>query len=93
MIEISQIGGAMCIRVAMPDAPPLIIIRARKGVIFCGYLNPEVAERTGLVAAIVSGVKTLDETLERPVVFCTKRAEALGIKPGMSGREALSLLV
>lgn len=93
MIEILDMGGAIGIKVAMPDAPPFLIIRARRGVIFCGYLNPEVAEKVGLVAAIVSGVKNLEEVLERPVVYSTKRAEALGIKPGISGREALNLLV
>lgn len=95
MIEISQIepANAIGIKVSMPGAPPLIVIRGRKGVIFCGYLNPDVAERAGLVAAIVSGVKTFDEILEKPVVYSTKKATELGIKTGMSGKEALNLLV
>ncbi|MGC8936620.1 MAG: YunC family protein [Candidatus Methanomethylicaceae archaeon] len=95
MIEISQIepANAIGIKVSMPGAPPLIVIRGRKGVIFCGYLNPDVAERTGLVAAIVSGVKTFDEILDKPVVYSTKKACELGIKPGMSGKVALNLLV
>ncbi|MCX8182490.1 MAG: YunC family protein [Candidatus Methanomethyliaceae archaeon] len=95
MIEISQMENtnAIGIKISVPEAPPLILIRGRKGVIFCGYLNPEVAERVGLAAAIVSGVKTFEEILEKPVVYSTKKAKELGIKPGISGKEALNLLV
>ena len=95
MLEVSQIENinAIGIKISVPEAPPLIFIKGRKGVIFCGYLNPEVAERVGLVAAIVSGVKNLDEILEKPVVYSTQKAMELGIKPGISGRDALVLLV
>lgn len=94
MIEIQlQFGNAVGIKVSMPEAPPLIIVRGQKGVLFCGYLNPEVAEKLGLVAAIVTGANTFDEILEKPLVYSTKKAQALGIVSGMSGREAISLLV
>lgn len=80
---------AIGIKVQMPDVPSLIMIRGEKGVVFCGYLNPESAEKFGLSAVIVRGVRTVDEALTRPVSYCTKKAEALGAKVGMSGREAL----
>lgn len=95
MIEISQIEdtNAIGIKISMPDAPPLILIRGRRGALFCGYLNPDVAERVGLAVAIVSGVKSFDEILDKPVIYSSKKATELGIKPGISGREALTLLV
>jgi uncharacterized protein YunC (DUF1805 family) len=95
MIEISQIENvsAVGIKVTMPGAPPLILIRGARGVLFCGYLNTEVAERLGLAAAIVSGVKNFEEMLDKPVTYSTSKANELGVKPGMSGRDALNLLV
>ncbi|MBC7112929.1 MAG: YunC family protein [Candidatus Methanomethyliales bacterium] len=95
MIEISQIENlnAIGIKVSMPGAPPLILIRGTRGALFCGYLNTEVAERLGLAAAIVGGVKNFEEMLEKPVTYSTRKAIELGVKPGMSGRDALNLLI
>jgi len=96
-VEISEIKVdgkiAMGIKVEMPDAPPLILARGSKGVVFCGYLNAEAAEKLNLAAAIARGVATIDELLGRQISYCTKKGEALGIKIGMSGMEALRLLV
>ena len=97
MIELDELKidgkSAVGIKVIMPDAPPLIMIRASKGVLFCGYLNPDAADNFGLAAAIVRGVSTVDEALEKPVVHATKKAEEMGIKIGMSGRDALRLFL
>ncbi|MDD1776281.1 MAG: DUF1805 domain-containing protein [Candidatus Methanomethylicus sp.] len=93
MIEINEIKieGKHCIglKVLMPDAPPLIMVRGERGVLFCGYLNPEAAEKLHMAAAIVRGVASLEEALEKPVVYVTKQAEALGATVGMSGKDAL----
>ncbi len=68
---------------------PLIIAKTDKGYIMCGYLNIEVAEKLGDAAAIVSGVSSVEELLEKPVKAVTTKARSLGVKPGMTGREAL----
>jgi len=94
LVEVKVDGKvAIGIRVQMPDAPSLIMIRGEKGVVFCGYLNPESAEKFGLSAVIVRGVSTVNDALVRPTSYCTKKAEALGAKVGMSGNEALRLFL
>jgi uncharacterized protein YunC (DUF1805 family) len=67
----------------------VLIIGAEKGFIGCGYLNVEVANRVGDICAIVTGVKTPDDMLDAKVVAVSKAAAKLGIKEGMSGKEAL----
>ncbi len=37
---------------------PLLVIKAPKGVMGCGYLNVETFNRTGEAAVIVRGVST-----------------------------------
>lgn len=97
MIEINPIkingSAAIGISIGLPETPPLLLARGERGVVFCGYLNSEAAEKFNLAAAIVRGVGTVDELLERPVSYCTKKAESLGARVGMSGREALSLFL
>ncbi len=68
---------------------PLIIAKTDKGYVMCGYLNIEVAEKLGDAAAIVSGVSSVEELLEKPVKAVTTKARSLGVEPGMTGREAL----
>ena len=53
----------MGVRVEFPDLPPLVLIVAEKGFVMCGFLNIEAAERLGVAAAMVSGVKTFEEAL------------------------------
>ena len=77
-LEIKNLGKA-----------PLIIAKTDKGYVMCGYLNIEVAEKLGDVAAIVSGVSSVEELLEKPVKAVTTKARSLGVEPGMTGREAL----
>lgn len=80
-IEIKNLGNA-----------PLIIVKTDRGYLMCGYLNLEVAEKLGDVAAIVSGVNCVEDLLEKPIKAVTSRAKELGITPGMKGREALEKL-
>jgi uncharacterized protein YunC (DUF1805 family) len=55
----------------------------------CGFLNVEAAERLGVVAAMVSGVKTFEDVLNAQVKAATSKAKSLGIEVGMKGAEAL----
>jgi len=70
----------------------VLIIGAENGFIGCGYINVEVANRVGDVCAIVTGVKTPDDMLEAKVVAVSEAATKLGVKDGMTGKEALLLM-
>jgi len=85
--------SATGLRVELPESPPLLLIVAEKGFIMCGYLNLEAAERVGVCAATVSGVKSFEDVLEAEVKAVTTKAQKLGIKAGMLGKQALKLML
>jgi uncharacterized protein YunC (DUF1805 family) len=89
-----KIDDKVClgIRVELPNSPPLLIVIADEGFIMCGFLNVEAAEKLGVAAAMVSGVKTFDDVLNANVKAVTSKAETLGVKVGMKGAEALKLM-
>lgn len=68
---------------------PLLVIKAPKGVMGCGYLNIETFNRTGEAAVIVRGVNTHEDMLRAKVVAVSETARALGIEVGVTGAEAL----
>jgi uncharacterized protein YunC (DUF1805 family) len=70
----------------------VLLIKAVGGFLGCGYFDVSVANRVGDAAAIVTGVKTLDEMLAAPVVRLSDRARECGVREGMTGREALLAL-
>ncbi len=84
-------GSAMALGFRMQSAP-LLVIRADKGFLMCGYLDMETAEALGDVAVKVKGVSTFDEMLRTQVVGATPKAIELGIKVGMTGKEALEMM-
>ena len=96
MIEVSHVRvdgyAAFGLKVDLPDSPPLVAIIGDKGFVMCGFLNVEAAEKLGVTAAVVSGVKTFDDVLKAEVKAVTSKAEMRGIKRGMKGFEALRLL-
>jgi uncharacterized protein YunC (DUF1805 family) len=71
---------------------PLILINADRGFVMCGYLDLEAATTLGDVAVKVKGVKTFEDMLKAPVVGATHSAISLGVKLGMTGKEALELM-
>lgn len=71
----------------------LIIATAPKGFLMCGYLDIAMAEKIKDAACIVTGVKTVEELLNKPVVKLTPEAQKLGITLGMSGRDALEKMI
>jgi len=80
------------LRAELPDSPPLLLIIAEKGFVMCGFLSIESAEKLGVTAAVVSGVKTFDDVLNGTVRTVTLKAKSLGIDPGMKGADALKLM-
>lgn len=91
VIEIKRIDSGFGIRLKLQNAN-FLLISAKRGYIMCGYLNMETAEKLGDVACIVTGVKTFEDVLKARIVRVSKSASALGLKEGMTGKEALDLL-
>ncbi len=81
------------VKVELPESPPLLLIVAEKGFVMCGFLNIEAAERLGVAAAMVSGVKTFEDVLNAEVKAATTRARGLGVQLGMRGAEALTRMM
>ena len=69
---------------------PLLIVKASKGFIGCGYINVNAC--LDEACAIVNEVNTHDEMLTATISAVSKNAKKLGIIVGMSGAEAVELL-
>ncbi len=74
------------------DHAPLIIIKARKGYVMCGYLDMKTANKLGDIAAKVTGVKRFDEVLKAPIVELSEKAKKKGFKVGMNAEDFLNEL-
>ena len=77
------------VKSTIPGGPPLLLIKGEKGLVMCGYLNADAAERIGLAAAIVSGVNTFDDVLNAQIKVATSKAQELGVEPGMVVKEVI----
>lgn len=90
-VESLKVDGKDCsgLRVELPGSPPMVLILAEKGFVMCGLLNMEAAERLGVMAAMVSGVKTFDDVLNAQVKAVTSKAKNIGVEVGMKGSDAL----
>lgn len=71
----------------------LVLVAAARGYVMCGYLDIRTAEKKGDCAAVVRGVKTVDDLLAGKVVEVTAAAAAAGVKIGMSGLKALEKMM
>lgn len=71
----------------------LVLIKASKGYIMCGYLNMETADKLNDAACLVSGVSTIDEVLNTNIKEASREAKKLGIDKGMPVRKALEKLL
>lgn len=80
-----------CVQVAT-ERTTILLIKAAGGFLGCGYFDVSVANRVGDAAAIVTGVKTIEEMLSAPIVRLSDRAQEAGVSEGMTGREALLIL-
>jgi uncharacterized protein YunC (DUF1805 family) len=83
---------AIGIEVSLPKTT-LITVSTAKGYIMCGaldvqLLNDKLSERQ-IIAARAVGVRTIEQLLEAPLESVTYEAEALGIVPGMTGKDAI----
>lgn len=69
----------------------MLLIFCKKGYIMCGYLNMAASDKFEDTAVIISG-NSLEELLNNPVKAVSQKAEALGIKIGMTGAEAAAIM-
>ena len=67
----------------------LLLIQGPRGMLGCGYVSLGAAEKFGHALAIVKGVASYDDMLAAGVQEVSSAAAALGVQPGMTGREAL----
>ena len=67
----------------------ILVIRAAHGLLGCGYISVDTATKVGDALAVVSGVSGYADMLHASVKAVSPAAEALGVRPGMSGRDAL----
>jgi len=85
-------GSALGLKMDMEHAP-LLVIRAAKGFVMCGYLNIEVANKLGDVAVRVTGVKSFEDVLNAKAVDVSDATKKLGITVGMPAKEALEKML
>ncbi|MBN1134642.1 MAG: DUF1805 domain-containing protein [Methanosarcinaceae archaeon] len=81
-------GTALGLKFDMQNAP-LLVIKADKGFVMCGYLDIGTSEVFGDVAVRVRGVSSFEDMLNAQVVDATQSAKELEIVIGMSGKDAL----
>lgn len=70
----------------------VLLIRGGRGLLGCGYFSLATAEKVGDALAVVSGVGSFDDMLSAQVRGVSPAAAELGVRCGMSGREALLLM-
>jgi len=70
----------------------LVMAAAKKGIVGCGLLDIAAFDKFGLAAAKVSGVSSIDDLLKAEIKAVNNKAQDLGIKAGMTGKEALELM-
>jgi uncharacterized protein YunC (DUF1805 family) len=88
-----QIKGKEFQAFAIPTSNTnILLIKARLGMLACGYIKMEIANKIGDVCAIVTGVKTNEDMLLAKVVAVSEEAVKLGVKENMTGQEALLLM-
>lgn len=83
-----ETGIALGLKFEMQNAP-LLVIKADKGFVMCGYLDIDMANTLGDVAVRVRGVNTFEDVLDAQVVGITQAAADLGINIKMNARDAL----
>jgi uncharacterized protein YunC (DUF1805 family) len=89
-------GMAVGTMVELPKVR-VLSISTHKGFIMCGVLNVKILDQIHperkVVAAAVIGVREIEDLLHAKVLEATIEAKKLGIKEGMSGKEALEIML
>lgn len=85
-------GVAYGYEIKLPNTT-LVLAIAKNGFVMCGYLNIFAADKFGDVAVIVRGVKNVDDLLRAKVEEVSEEAKRMGIKVGMTGKQALEKMM
>lgn len=85
-------GAALGTKIKLWNAP-LLIMRAMKGYIVCGYFSKETVEKMKDCAVIVTGVKSFNEMLDAKPSYISRAAKRLGIRKTMTCAQALDKMV
>lgn len=72
---------------------PLILIKAKKGYVMCGYLNMNAANKMGDIAGRVTGVKSFDDVLNADIVEVSENAKKISLKEGIKARDFLNAIM
>ncbi len=70
----------------------LLFIKGSRGFVGCRYFDVTTAERLGEAVAIVAA-GSFDDMIRAEVLKVSPAAAELGVKPGMTGGEALKRMV
>ncbi len=70
----------------------LVFITKGNSLLACGAVDAMAMDKFNVPTATISGVATVDDLLNGEVKAVNKAAEALGVAPGLSGRDALAKL-
>lgn len=70
----------------------ILLIKAKNGLLGCGYFDVGVANKFDDAMAVVTGVKSFDDMLKAKVVKVSNKAKELGVKEGMVGEDALAIM-
>jgi len=85
-------GHAIAITVTLPRTT-LVVVTTGTGYVMCGALDVRLLDERlaarGIVAARAVGVRTVAELLDAPLEDVTRAAEAIGVRRGMRGRDAV----
>jgi uncharacterized protein YunC (DUF1805 family) len=71
---------------------PLILVKAKSGYIMCGLLDIRTAEKLGDAAAVVRGVNSVEEILQKQTSDVSPKGLEKGVTSGMTGLQALKLM-
>jgi uncharacterized protein YunC (DUF1805 family) len=79
------------------DGGQFVMIVGEKGIVSCGVIDMAVMNRFDAAIAVARGTPekalvTSDDLLNATIAEVTDKAAALGVKVGMTGREALEVL-
>jgi uncharacterized protein YunC (DUF1805 family) len=75
------------------DNAPLILVKAKRGYVMCGYLNINAANKLGDIAGRVTGVKSFEDVLNAEIVEISDNAKKIGLTVGMKGKDFLNKLM
>ena len=87
-------GTARAIAIYRPNGKLLaLLIRADRGAITCGHFSLDALEGHGVPAASIRGIGDFHALVEHKLVGVNTPASALGVRAGISVREALEQMM